>query len=222
LTPVFWKWVAPTADTERQLIAAARRNDRAAFDTLVQSHQERLRAFLVRRVGADAAEDVLQETFLAAWQAIPRLDLRVRFKTWLFSIAVHKAADHHRSQGRLARQEVTWDTSNLPTVGDSLDAVERRVFVQRVLASLNDDQRQILEMYYFAELTLPEIATILGRNLNTLKYQFYRIHAVTAETFAGQETASMASLSKDAQTETSMTARTEPCTLSRKGLGLAR
>ncbi|MDX1933975.1 MAG: sigma-70 family RNA polymerase sigma factor [Capsulimonadales bacterium] len=184
--PVFRKWCVPLPgmDTERRLLKAARENDRAAFDRLIQAHQERLRAFLMRRVGPDAAEDVLQETLLAAWQAIPRLDLRVRFKTWLFSIAVRKVADHHRVQGRLQRQEVAFDTARLPSPIDALDAAERRVMVRRLLDGLNDDQRQILEMYYFAELTLPEIATILGRNLNTLKYQFYRIHAVTAETFA--------------------------------------
>lgn len=173
---------------ERALVQAARGRDRAAFDTLVQVHQARLRAFLTRRVGPDAAEDVLQETFLAAWQAIPRLDLRVRFKTWLFSIAVHKAADHHRALGRRADQEVPLlDDGRYaaadPGGGFTADA-ERREVVRTLLAQLNDDQRQLLEMYYFAELTLPEIAVVLGRNLNTVKYQFYRVHAVAAQRYA--------------------------------------
>jgi RNA polymerase sigma-70 factor (ECF subfamily) len=186
---MFWRWAVPQTgvDAERRLVAAARRNDRSAFDSLMHAHQERLRAFLIRRVGPNAAEDVFQETCLAAWQGMPRLDLRVRFKTWLFSIAVHKAADYHRTLGRLTRQEVALDAAQLPAPSDALDAVEHKVLARRVLDSLNEDQRQILEMYYFAELTLPEMATILGRNLNTLKYQFYRIHAITAETFAMQQ-----------------------------------
>ena len=184
--PVFWKRASPDgeANTEQRLVQAARRQDRAAFDTLVSSHHDRLRAFLARRVGLDAAEDVLQETFIAAWQAIPRLDLRVRFKTWLFGIAVHKAADHHRSLGRRAEQETSLDLSEMPALTNPIDATERRAFVDALLKTLTDEQRELLEMYYFAELTLPEIATILGKNLNTLKYQFYRVHAVAANAYS--------------------------------------
>jgi RNA polymerase sigma-70 factor, ECF subfamily len=176
---------------EKRLVQAARNQDRSAFDALVNAHRDRLRAFLMRRVGPDAAEDVLQETFLAAWQAIPRLDLRVRFKTWLFSIAVHKAADYHRSQGRRAEQEVPLDPARLSLasepVSNSFQQAEQRATVQELLDGLNDDQRQLLEMYYFAELTLPEIATVLNRNVNTVKYQFYRVHAIAAQRFELQE-----------------------------------
>jgi RNA polymerase sigma-70 factor (ECF subfamily) len=169
---------------EQRLVQEARKQNRAAFDALVYAHHDRLRAFLLRRVGADAVEDVIQETFLAAWQALPRLDLRVRFKTWLFSIAVHKAADYHRSQGRRSEAETPLDFERLPALPSAQDTatdVENRATVQLLLDHLSDEQRQLLEMYYFAELTLPEIATVLNRNLNTLKYQFYRAHALAAQ-----------------------------------------
>lgn len=178
------------ANEEKRLVQAARNQNRAAFDTLVSAHRDRLRAFLMRRVGADAAEDVLQETFLAAWQSIPRLDLRVRFKTWLFSIAVHKAADFHRVQGRRADQEVPLDPARLPVVAESASGfyrAEQRACVQELLDDITDDQRQLLEMYYFAELTLPEIAMVLNRNVNTVKYQFYRVHTLAAQRFELQE-----------------------------------
>ncbi|GAB4456012.1 MAG: sigma-70 family RNA polymerase sigma factor [Armatimonadaceae bacterium] len=168
---------------EQRLVHAACQQNRAAFDALVHAHTDRLRAFLIRRVGPDAAEDVLQETFLAAWQAIGRLDLRVRFKTWLFSIAVRKAADHHRARGRRAEAETAVNPEvllSLPSENSEIRHIENRATVRLLLESLSDDQRQLLEMYYFAELTLPEIAQILNRNLNTLKYQFYRAHALAA------------------------------------------
>lgn len=181
---------------EQRLVQAARRQDRTAFDTLVYAHQDRLRAFLLRRVGPDAVEDVVQETFLAAWQAIPRLDLRVRFKTWLFSIAVHKAADYHRAQGRRTEQEVPLDPNRMPLIpaaGNDFREADQRATVQTLLEHLTDEQRQLLEMYYFAELTLPEIAAILKRNLNTVKYQFYRAHAVAAQQLEKMEGPSFAS-----------------------------
>ena len=183
--PIFWRKSLPgESPAEQRLVKAARSGDRAAFDTLVYAHQNRLRAFLVRRVGPDSADDVLQETFLGAWQAAPRLDLRVRFKTWLFGIAVHKAADLCRSRGRRGEIEVALEPVYLEAAGHTEDgfiSLERRETIKAIFERLNDDQRQLLEMYYFAELTLPEIATILKRNLNTVKYQFYRAHTVAAD-----------------------------------------
>ena len=183
--PIFWKKNAPVGSpTEQRLVDAARSGDRAAFDTLVYAHQNRLRAFLARRVGPDAADDAFQETLLGAWQAIPRLDLRVRFKTWLFGIAVHKAADLCRSRGRRSEIETALEPVYLEESGyldSGFRELEQREAVKAIFERLNDDQKQLLEMYYFAELTLPEIATILKRNLNTVKYQFYRAHTVAAE-----------------------------------------
>ena len=60
--------------------------------------------------------------------------------------------------------------------------------MDEALLKLPENQREVLEMYYFAELTLPEIAGLLDRNLNTVKYQFYRAHTQVAEQL--QESAS--------------------------------
>ena len=81
-------------------IRAARRGDRHAFDALVGAHSASLRGFLVRRVGAELADDVMQETWLAAWAAIGRYSGQSRFKAWLFGVALHKGTDALRARGR--------------------------------------------------------------------------------------------------------------------------
>ncbi|MDX1932885.1 MAG: RNA polymerase sigma factor [Capsulimonadales bacterium] len=169
---------------ERRLVEAARKRDRAAFNRLVCLHRRHLHAFLNQSVGPDASEDVLQETLLAAWQAIPRLELRVRFRSWLFGIAARKAVDHHRWQCRCRKHEIPLEpeTAEIEArLAVPVPPTAERDTATRLLARLTREQRQLLEMYYFTELTLAEIAVRLNCNLNTIKYRFYRVHAVAAQ-----------------------------------------
>ena len=158
---------------EQGLLKRAQRGDRGAFDGLVQLHQTPLRGFLRRRLPGDAVEDVLQETFLAAWSALPAFEPRVRLKTWLYRIALHKAADWLRK----SRREISLEslTNELPT--SNLAATENAIWARALLAQLPDDQRVLLELYYFDDLTLAEVALVLDRNINTVKYHFYQAHA---------------------------------------------
>ncbi len=178
------RWTAGStgvADPEGQLVVAARQGDRRAFDALVGAHQSQLRGFLMRRVGPGAADDVLQETLVACWTALARFDGRSRFKTWLYGIALHKCADYARAQKRIVAMNAADSVEDAgQSVEDLYAAAELRETMHTLLAQLPPAQREVVEMYYFAELTLPEIATALGRNLNTVKYQFYRAHAQVA------------------------------------------
>ena len=169
-------------DGEAARLRAAQRGDHRAFDDLVRAHERPLRGFLARRAGPEAAEDVLQETLLAAWIALPKFAGHAGFKAWLFGIALHKATDAHRAQGRAPTEpwsDVTEDA--LPAGRDEFADADVRHAVRDTLARLLPAQREVMELYYYAELTLPEIAESLERNLNTVKYQFYRAHALAAD-----------------------------------------
>ncbi len=161
---------------------AARQGDRRAFDALVEKHQGPLRGFLARRVPASVLEDVLQETLLGAWTSLPRFHPEVSFKAWLYRIALNKAADRSRADARRALQETAFDNRDewWADNRDDMAAVDRKHWVAALLADLPPVQREVLEMYYYADLTLPDIAQLLGRNLNTVKYQFYRAHEIAA------------------------------------------
>ena len=166
---------------EDDAVTAAQHGDRRAFDALVQTHEKLLRGFLTRRAGAEAVEDVLQETWMAAWMALPNFTRQSRFKAWLFSIALHKAQDHHRARGRAPAEALSEEAEAALTAPDVYAAIDLKHAVQAALARLPLAQREVLEMYYYADLTLPEIADALQRNQNTVKYQFYRAHALVAD-----------------------------------------
>jgi RNA polymerase sigma-70 factor, ECF subfamily len=170
--------------TERAFLVRAQQGDRAAFDGLVQLHQTLLRGFLRRRLPSDAVEDVLQETFLAAWSALPAFEPRVRLKTWLYRIALHKAADWQRK----SRRELSLENLTFEPPTSNLSATENAIWARALLAQLPEDQRLLLELYYYDDLTLAEVALVLDRNLNTVKYHFYQAHARGLQLVEAMET----------------------------------
>ncbi|MGC4042465.1 MAG: RNA polymerase sigma factor [Armatimonas sp.] len=157
--------------SESALLTRARQGDREAFDALICLHEQALRYFLLRQQVGELLEDVLQETLLAAWVALPGFEPRVRFKTWLYRIARNKAIDAHRR----APNSVSLEELSVPG-SDQWATIERALWVRELLDELPEVQRQILELYYFEELTLEETALVLDRNVNTVKYHFYQAH----------------------------------------------
>jgi RNA polymerase sigma-70 factor (ECF subfamily) len=178
--------------TETKLITAAQKGSRQAFDALVRTYERPLRGFVSCRVGPGAADDVLQETWIAGWLALPRYSRRSRFKAWLFAIACHKCTDHYRAHGRL-RSEAPLEEADQAGFcqPDDFAAADLRHTVRSLLPLLTVDQRDVIEMYYYGELTLAEIALALDRNLNTIKAQFYRAHARIEQDLNALETSGM-------------------------------
>jgi RNA polymerase sigma-70 factor, ECF subfamily len=164
--------------SDDQLVRAARGGDRTAFDALVARHGRDLERFLGKKVGRAELEDLVQETWVAAWGGIRGFDGSCRFRTWLFGISLFKVRDHYR-QKALSQEEIRAEPP--ARLDPAFGRTDLRTTVQGALAALTDAQREVLELYYFVDLTLPEVARVLNRNLNTVKYQFYRAHAVVAE-----------------------------------------
>ena len=154
--------------------------DVAAFRALVEQHGDLIRRTAYLLVGDRAlAEDLAQETFLHAWRGFDGLRDPAGAKAWLLAILAHQTA----SWGRKRRHRVVpidalpaSDEPGDPAPGPA-DAVERREqrrFLADALARLADDGRQILVLRYYAELTVPEIARIIGCPEGTVKSRLHR------------------------------------------------
>jgi len=177
------KWPFPGSDPNRDLVSRAKAGDRRAFDQLVKTYGDQLRGFVALRVGAECADDVLQETWMACWVGLSSFGSRSGFKSWLYGIAANKCTDQHRARARVAAQSVE-ELEDLADQENAYAKVDLREAVRTVLAQLPDAQREVVELYYYAGLTLPEIAESLKRNLSTVKYQFYRAHDQVAQLLA--------------------------------------
>jgi RNA polymerase sigma-70 factor (ECF subfamily) len=102
--------------TDEALVRRAASGQREAFEELVRRHRARVFALALRICrDHDDAEDALQETFIAAYRALPRFDQRARVSTWLYRIATNKCYDV------LARRRPTADSAALPEAADPHD-----------------------------------------------------------------------------------------------------
>ena len=101
------------AASDEVLARRAAEGQTEAFEELVRRHRARVYALALRICrNADDAEDALQETFIAAYRALPRFDRRARVSTWLYRIATNKCYDV------LARRRPTTDSAALPEPAD--------------------------------------------------------------------------------------------------------
>jgi len=132
---------------------------------LVADYQSAILNYLWRMVGdAELAEDLTQETFTRAWKALDRLELdddaEARRRAWLYRIAHNAATDHLRRRARL--RWVPLDVARNRGGGDPSPGVVGRQPIERAMATLTDDHRQVLLLFAHAGLTGDEVAEVLG------------------------------------------------------------
>lgn len=170
----------------RDLLALARHGDGDAFGELCRPLEARLRRQARCLVGNDVtADELAQDTFVAAWRSLPRFDGRCRFFTWLCAILLRQ---HH---GRLRREWSfrRWLSSDSNPIGDdstvSEDAVggsdpaegiiasERSDQLRRCLLRLSPRHREVVVLRFYAEEPLEGIAGVLGISVGTVKSRLF-------------------------------------------------
>jgi len=173
------KTPVPKPESEARLIFAAQRGDQTAFDFLMRDHSDALRRFVARRVPVAQVDDIAQDTWIAAWGSLDRYTVRAKFRTWLYAIAANKCRDWHR---RATDLELAEDAG---AEEPAYALLEMKSAVGQALDTLGPTHREVMDLYYYEQLTLAEIATVTGRNVNTVKYQFYRAHQEVAHLLEG-------------------------------------
>jgi RNA polymerase sigma-70 factor (ECF subfamily) len=170
------------SDTDTALITRARSGDRPAFEELVRRTSRLVFARLYLDTGcADRSEDLLQETFLHAFRALPKLADPAGFRPWLLSIAHNALIDDARRSTRLKRlKPPPSDTSlsDLASAGPAPDEVaERTEMRQRVLAvlrSLPEEYRLPVTLRYIAGADFDAISLQLGITNGSLRGLLHR------------------------------------------------
>lgn len=146
------------------------------FDRLFAEHAQGLFAFLAYRTGDRAlAEEVTSEAFEKVLRARRRYDPeRSAAKTWLYSIALNCLRDRMRRAGAEARALERVEADGVDVADARLEAAEERDSLWRALEALSEEERQAIALRYGGELTVPEIAELLGEKLSTVEGRVYR------------------------------------------------
>ena len=144
----------------------------SGFADLVREHQGPLRSFLRRLCRSyEEADDLAQETFLAAWQQLGRFRGDSSFRSWLFGIAYHKALASGRARSRRATREGAAAEASAPVEGMP---AELRVDVQRAFAALSEAQQAAVALCWGSGFSHEEAAQALDLPLGTVKSHLNR------------------------------------------------
>ena len=162
---------------ERALVKTAAGGGVAAFEALYRRHVGRVHGVIVRLVGGHGAraEDLTQEAFVRAWQALPAFRFESAFSTWLHRLAVNTALMELRS--RRSRPQDDADDAALDTLGSADSAGHATALaldLERAVATLPPRARAVLVLYDIEGWKHEEIAIELGMAVGSSKAQLHR------------------------------------------------
>lgn len=173
---------------ENELIRRAVRGDTDAFHTLVNTHAQYLYAVACKWVksGADA-EDLVQETLLAALQGIRRFEGRSSFRTWLVVILNRQAALWHR-QGRIRKTVALPEDEQMATT-DRQTQADAKMDLEAILSQISPEFKEILVLREMEGLSYDEISQTLNIPRGTVESRIFRareqLRAMLKETHHG-------------------------------------
>ena len=164
-----------------QLIASG---DKKALQVLFARHNVRVFRFVLRFLGDESvAEDLVSEVFFDVWRQADRFESRSQVSTWLLAIARNKALSvlRRRTTEELDEEvaEFIEDPSDNPEV--AMQKTQRNAVLQDCLGQLSPAHREIVDLVYYHEKSIDEVAEIIGVPQNTVKTRMFYARKRIAE-----------------------------------------
>ena len=164
-------------DGDHALARAAGMGDARAFEALYRAHSRRIYASVWRLAGGNAAraEDLVQEAFIRAWQALPGFRFESAFSTWLHRLAVNTALMElrHRAGGE-DRESDDSGLDSVPTLDTAGQRLREQMDLERAVATLPERARAVLILHDIEGWKHEEIANELGMAVGSSKAQLHR------------------------------------------------
>jgi RNA polymerase sigma-70 factor (ECF subfamily) len=170
------KFHSPNGQSDEALMKAIAGGDESAMRTLYGRHSVRVYHFIARLItDAGRAEDLVSEVFIDVWRQADRFEGRSQVSTWILSIARFKAlsALHRRRDSQI-------DEVNMELIEDSADTPEKVVLnldrsaqLRICLAQMSRDHRDILDLVYYQEKSVEEVAEVIQIPKSTVKTRMF-------------------------------------------------
>jgi RNA polymerase sigma-70 factor, ECF subfamily len=170
--------------TDEELVAKSVGGDAESFNELILRWERPIYALAYRTIGREEdARDVCQETFLRAFRALPAFRGQSKFSSWLYRIALNLCRDWMRRERRtpVVQAPEDMDLIELAAAAEPSESIEDLVArkdqmraVERVMATLPEEQRTAIVLKEYHGLTFQEIADIVGCPLSTVKTRLYQ------------------------------------------------
>lgn len=165
--------------TDRQLIENLNnpKTQRRAFEQVVRQYSEQL-YWQIRRIVLthEDANDVLQNTFIKAWQGLEGFHGDSKLLTWLSRIAINESLDFMRRQKNVATVSTDDEdagVANMLMADDYFDGDETEAQLQQAIAQLPDVQRTVFQLRYYEEMKYSEISRLLNTSEGALKASYH-------------------------------------------------
>jgi RNA polymerase sigma-70 factor, ECF subfamily len=162
--------------SDEALIKAIAAGDQSAMRSLYVRHNVRLYHFIARLItDAGRAEDLVSEVFIDVWRQADRFEGRSQVSTWMLSIARFKALSAlHR------RRDTQLDQTAMELIEDSADTPEEMILswdrsaqLRICLAQMSRDHREIMDLVYYQEKSIEEVAEVIQIPKNTVKTRMF-------------------------------------------------
>lgn len=169
--------------SEQELLKEAKQGNIEAFTELFEPFRTRIYAIAYRIVGYNDADDVVMQTFLKAWQALPNFRGHSSISTWLYRITHNCIMDIVRDRKRMGDKRLTsgeqydilLELSDPTQVRPDELVAEREIaeIVQLALNKLSPEHRAVLQMRYTDDMSYSEIASVMGISIGTVMSRLF-------------------------------------------------
>ena len=175
--------------SDEQLMARAAAGNDTAFEELYRRYARRLKGFFFMQVGGDEelAADSTHDVFLRAYEARTRYQEGSNFRTWIFTIAYNICRNHYRNNAYEAQLLASLDAEPISEgqIEVEMDAAVLDEALQQVLSELPAPLHQIFSLHYQEELTIPQVAEIVGVPAGTVKSRLHKTMTIIRKRLIG-------------------------------------
>ena len=163
--------------SDSELVALYLKGDSKSFEALIQKHKNKIYAFILSKIrNRDLAEDIFQDTFIKVINSLQKgkYNEEGKFLPWVMRIANNLVIDYFRKSKKMRTIAPTDDFDIFNILQDGEKNVEDNLVnnqihkdLRKLIEHLPEDQKEVLKMRYYAELSFKEISECTGVSINT-------------------------------------------------------